>query len=68
MAGSLVTVVKKNLQDNSYFVLVSGNVLRQEILEVDSLSVDLDGDNDLIVENSLQSRLSRHSGASFAGS
>jgi len=68
MAGSLVTVVKKNLTDNSYFVLVSGNVLRWEILEVDSLSVDPDGDNDLIVENSLQRSLSRHSAASFAGS
>jgi hypothetical protein len=68
MAGSLVTVVKKNLTNNSYFVLVSGNVLRQEMLEVNSLIVDLDGDNDLIVENSLQSRLSRHSGASFADS
>jgi hypothetical protein len=68
MAGSLITVVKKNLTDNSYFVLVSGNVLRQEIQEVDSSSVDLDGDNDLIVENSLQSRFGRHSGAGFAGS
>ena len=68
MAGSLVTVVKKNLTDNSYFVLVSGNVLRREILEVESLSAGLDGDNDLIVENSLQNRLSRHSGASFASS
>jgi hypothetical protein len=51
MAGSLVTVVKKNLTDNSYFVLVSGNVLRREILEVESLSSDLDGDNDFIVDN-----------------
>ena len=61
MAGSLVTVVKKNLQDNSYFVLFSGNVLRQEILEVESLSAVLDGNNDLIVENSLEHRVSRHS-------
>ena len=65
-AGSLVTVVKKNLIDNSYFVLVSGNVLRREILEVESLRVDPDGDNDLIVENTLQRILSRHSAASFA--
>ena len=51
MAGSLVGIVKKNLTDNSYFVLVSGNVLRREILEVESLSSDLDGDNDFIVDN-----------------
>jgi hypothetical protein len=63
MAGSLVTVVKKNLRDNSYFVLVTGNVLRQEILEVESLRVDPDGNNDLIVENSLQRSLSRHTTA-----
>jgi hypothetical protein len=61
MAGSLVTVVKKNLTDNSYFVLVSGNVLRREILEVESLNVDPDGANDLVGHNSLQRRLSRHS-------
>ena len=36
MAGSLVTVVKKNLSDNSYFIFISGNVLRREILEVDA--------------------------------
>ena len=65
MGVSLVTVVKKNLTDNSYFVLVSGNVLRWEILEVDSLSVDPDADNDLIVENSLRRSLSRHSAASL---
>ena len=61
MAGSLVTDVKKNLQDNSYFVFISGNVLRREILEVESLSVDPDGENDLIVSNSLRRSLSRHS-------
>jgi hypothetical protein len=61
MAGSLVTVVKKNLSDNSYFVLVSGNVLRREILEVESLSVDPDGHHDLVGRNSLQFSLSRHS-------
>jgi hypothetical protein len=36
MAGSLVTVVKKNLSDNRYFIFISGNVLRREILEVDA--------------------------------
>ena len=51
MAGSLITVVKKNLSNNRYLVLVSGNVLRREILEVESLSSDLDGDNDFIVDN-----------------
>jgi hypothetical protein len=61
MAGSLVTVVKKNLTDNSYFVLVSANVLRREILEVESLSVDPDGHHDLVGHNSLRRRLSRHS-------
>jgi hypothetical protein len=61
VAGSLVTVVKKNLTDNSYFVLVSGNVLRREILEVESLSAGLDGHQDLIGHNSLRHRLSRHS-------
>ena len=65
MAGSLVTVVKKNLTDNSYFVLVSANVLRQEILEAESLSASLDGHHDLVGYNSLQRRLTRHSTASF---
>ena len=60
MAGSLVTVVKKNLSDNSYFVLVEGNVLRREILEVESLSVDPDGHHDLVGHNSLVQRLSHH--------
>jgi hypothetical protein len=62
MAGSLVMVVMKNLSDNSYFVFVFGNVLRREILEVESLSVKLDGHHDLVGHNSLQSRLGRHSG------
>jgi hypothetical protein len=62
MAGSLVTVVMKNPTDNSYFVWVSGNVLRREILEVESLRVKLDGHHDLVGHNSLQSRLGRHSG------
>jgi hypothetical protein len=61
MAGSLVTVVKKNLSDNSYFVFISGNVLRREILEVESLRVDPDGHHDLVGHNSLQFSLSRHS-------
>ena len=61
MAGSLVTVVKKNLTDSSFFVLVSGNVLRRDILEVESLSADLDGHQDLVGHSSLQRRLSRHS-------
>jgi hypothetical protein len=60
MGGSLVTVVKKNLSDNSYFVLVEGNVLRREILEVESLSVDPDGHHDLVGHNSLVRRLSHH--------
>ena len=61
MAGSLVTVVKKNLTDNSYFVLVSGNVLRGEILEAESMSAGLDGHPDLVGHNSLQRRLSHSS-------
>ena len=61
MAGSLVTVVKKNLRDNSYFVLVSGSVLRREILEVESLRDDLDGHHDLVGHNSLRHSLSQHS-------
>ena len=64
MAGSLVTVVKKNLSDNSYFVLVEGSVLRREILEVELLSVDPDGHYDFVGHDSLQHRLSRHSGSS----
>jgi hypothetical protein len=64
MRGSLVTVVKKDLLDNSYFVFLSGSVLRREILEVDSLSVDPDGDDDLIVEHHHHQRsLSRQSTA-----
>ena len=60
MAGSLVTVVKKNLTDNSYFVLVTANVLRREILEVELLSDDPDGHHDLVGFNSLQRRLTQH--------
>ena len=60
MAGSLVTVVMKNLSDNSYFVFISGNVLRREILEVESLSVDPDGHHDLVGHNSLRHSLRRH--------
>ena len=61
MAGSLWTSLKKNMSDNSYFVLVEGNVLRREILEVESLSADPEGDNDFIVGNALNHRLQRHS-------
>ena len=60
MAGSLWTSLKKNMSDNSYFVLISGNVLRRDIMEVESLSADPDGDNDFIVDNSLELLLSRH--------
>ena len=54
MAGSLVTVAKKNLTLNSYFAFVSGNVLRREILEIESLSIDPDGHHDLIGHNALE--------------
>ena len=54
MAGSLVTVVKKNLSDNIYFIFISGKVLRREILEVESLSAGLDGHHDLVGHNSLR--------------
>jgi hypothetical protein len=60
MAGSLVTVVKKNLTDTSYFGLVTGNVLRREILEVEPLRVKLDEHHDLVGHNSLQRSLSQH--------
>ena len=60
MAGSLITIVKKNLSDNSYFIFISGNVLRREILEVESLSVDPDGHHDLVGHNSLKHSLRRH--------
>ena len=64
MAGSLGTIATKNLRDNSYFVLVTGNVLRREILELESLSVDPDGDDDLIVgHHHHQDHLSRHTTA-----
>ena len=59
-------VVMKNLSDNSYFVFVFGNVLRREILEVESLRVKLDGHYDLVGHNALQSRLGRHSGEADA--
>ena len=64
MGGSLATIATKNLRDNSYFVLVTGNVLRREILELESLSVDPDGDDDLIVgHHHHQDHLSRHTTA-----
>ena len=52
MAGSLAVSVGKNLSDNRYFVLVTGNVMRRQILDAESLSDYPDGDNDLIVQNS----------------
>ena len=61
MAGSLVTDVRMNLSDNRYFIIVEGNVLRREILEVESLSVDPDGHHDLVGHNSLQRSLISHS-------
>jgi hypothetical protein len=54
MAGSLVTMLKKNLSDNWYFMLVEGNVLRGEILEAESLTFDPDGGYDFIAYNSLE--------------
>ena len=60
MAGSLVTVVKKNLSDNSYFVFVEGSVMRQELLELESLSDDPDGGYDLVLDTPLHQRLSHH--------
>jgi hypothetical protein len=42
-------------------VLVSGHVLRKEILGLEKLNVDPDGDNDLIVDSlSLLQRLHQH--------
>jgi hypothetical protein len=61
MAGSLVAVVKKNMSDNSFFVLVSANVLRWEILEVESLGDGLEGHHDLVGHYSLRRSLSQHS-------
>ena len=61
MAGSLWTSLKKNMSDNSFMVLVEGNVLRQEIMALESLSADPEGDNDFIVGNALNHRLQRHS-------
>ena len=61
MEGSLVTVVTKSLPDGSYFVLLTGNVTRRQILEAESLNDYPDGGNDLIVQNSLEHRVSRHS-------
>jgi hypothetical protein len=60
MAGSLVTVVMKNLSGNSYFIFIGGNVLRREILEVELLRVDPDGHHDRVGHNSLVQRLSHH--------
>ena len=60
MAGAMMTAVTKNLKFNGYFTLVTGNVLRREILEVEKLSCDPDGHNDTIVDNSLKRRLSTH--------
>ena len=61
MAGALSVSVTKSLPDGSYFLLVTGNVTRRQILEAESLSDYPNGDNDLIVQNSLEHSLSRHS-------
>jgi hypothetical protein len=50
MAVSIKNVVKKNLSDNSYFVLVAGYVTRRQILEVETMSDDPDGGIDTVVE------------------
>ena len=60
MAGALSISVNKSFADGSYFVLVTGNVMRRQILEVESLSDFPDGDNDLILHNSHELSLSRH--------
>jgi hypothetical protein len=61
MAGALSVSLTKSLPDGSYFVLLTGNVMRRQILEAESLNDYPDGDDDLIVENSLENRVSRHS-------
>jgi hypothetical protein len=48
MAGALTVSVTKSLPDGSYFVLVTGNVTRRQILEAESLSDYPDGDNDMM--------------------
>jgi hypothetical protein len=50
MAVSIKNVVKKNLSDNSYFVLVAGYVTRRQILEVETMSDAPDGGIDTVVE------------------
>ena len=70
MEGSLVMVVTKSLPDGSYFVLLTGNVTRRQILEAESLNDYPDGDNDMIVQNSLkhsQPTLAVKCGASWRG-
>merc|ERR1711865_914549 len=54
MAGSLITVLKKNFSDNSYFVIINGNVLRADIMELEphQLSTDPDGEYDTILTHS----------------
>jgi hypothetical protein len=61
MAGALHISVTKSLPDGSYFLLVTGYVTRRQILEAESLVDDPDGDNDLILHNSLEHSLRRHS-------
>jgi hypothetical protein len=61
MAGALSVSVTKSLPDGSFFLLVTGNVTRRQILEAESLGDYPDGGNDLIVQNSLEHNLSRHS-------
>jgi hypothetical protein len=58
MAGALSVSVNKSFADGSYFVLVTGNVMRRQILEAESLSDYPDGDDDLIVQNSPMSTVS----------
>ena len=60
MAGALSVSVTKSLPDGSYFVLLTGNVMRRQILEAESLGDFPDGDNDMIVQNSHKHSLSRH--------
>jgi hypothetical protein len=60
LTGSLVSFVKKNLSDNSYFQTMDGFVLRRDIMELESLHIDPDGRNDVNVNDSLKHRLSCH--------
>jgi hypothetical protein len=61
MAGALWTSLKKNRLNADYFIFITGNVLRKDIVDVKSFDPDPEGDDDYIVDNSLAKRLSRHS-------